>query len=310
MEANQLLENNIPKYESQTQFMGAIQNMRYISNPLDELAASSTAIVFYGSPCCNLKCLIPCSCICNCSCDCGDNYQYSTLLSINAETKFLFKNIGRLDCKLCSADRMSRFSYCKSYNLSSYEQFSSNPGEESVEMVKENNCMCCGLCSYFLDVFTRPNNVLAGIVQYKGEFDDCCKCKCNFNCESCCGICSICKSLCNCKDCCKFDCSCDLCHDYYYCCDILSNSRQLIYSIYLKRYCLSCCPTDCLDKLSFVIRSGGVNVGNIELRRNCCNCCGLLGKNCTYKINFPGDATPEIKLTIINAVISIDMFLV
>ena len=29
---------------------------------------------------------------------------------------------------------------------------------------------------------------------------------------------------------------------------------------------------------------------------------------CTYSINFPPDATPDLKLTIIKAVIAIDMF--
>lgn len=31
MEANQLLDNNMVKYENQNQFMTAIQNMKYIS---------------------------------------------------------------------------------------------------------------------------------------------------------------------------------------------------------------------------------------------------------------------------------------
>ena len=82
-----------------------------------------------------------------------------------------------------------------------------------------------------------------------------------------------------------------------------------MYSIYLRRCCITICPTDCLNSLTFTIRSpGGEDVGKIEMRRNCCNCCGLFGKSCTYTIIFPNDATPDLKLTIINAVISIDMF--
>ena len=304
MENQNLL--NIPKYESPDQFIGEIKKMQYISNPLNELAISPMAVVYYGTPCCNLKCCLPCSCICSCSLDCGDNFHYSTLISSNGEQKYLFKNLGRLNCKICSCDRMSRFAYCKSFNLSSYDQFSSNAGTESAEMIKENNCVVCGLCSNFFDVYTKPDNKLAGIVRYKGPMDDCCKCDCC--CCCCCGNCKglcDCKELCNCKDLCK----CDICHDYFYCCDILSNARQIVYSIYLKRCCLSLCPTDCLDSLTFIIKSsGGDNVGNIEMRRNCCNCCGPLGKSCTYTIGFPSDATPELKLTIINAIISIDMF--
>jgi hypothetical protein len=304
MENQNLL--NIPKYESPDQFIGEIKKMQYISNPLNELAISPMAVVYYGTPCCNLKCCLPCSCICSCSLDCGDNFHYSTLISNNGEQKYLFKNLGRLNCKICSCDRMSRFAYCKSFNLSSYDQFSSNAGTESAEMIKENNCVVCGFCSNFFDVYTRPDNKLAGIVKYKGKCDDCCSCKL----DCCCCIpicCGICKGCCDCKGLC--DCKCDICHDYFYCCDILSNARQLVYSIYLKRCCISCCPTDCLDSLTFTIKSsGGSDVGNIEMRRNCCNCCGLLGKSCTYSISFPPDATPELKLTIINAVISIDMF--
>ena len=166
-------------------------------------------------------------------------------------------------------------------------------------MLKENNCVVCGLCSSLFDVYTKPDNKLVGVVKYKGVCDDCC---CPICCPICCGIC---KGCCDCK--CK--CECDICYDYFYCCDILSNTRQLVYSIYLKRCCLTVCPTDCLNSLTFTIKSsGGDNFGNIEMRRNCCNCCGLLGKSCTYTISFPLDATPELKLTIINAIISIDMF--
>ena len=59
----------------------------------------------------------------------------------------------------------------------------------------------------------------------------------------------------------------------------------------------------------FAIKNAsGAEVGAIQLKRTCCVCCGLRGKNATYTITFPADATPEMKLTIINAVISIDMF--
>jgi len=97
----------------------------------------------------------------------------------------------------------------------------------------------------------------------------------------------------------------------YFCCDILSLTRQVVYTIFLRRCCLSCCPLDCLDSINFVIKNAlGVEVGKIELRRTCCTLCGLRGNSSTYTINFPLDATPELKLTIINAVISIDMFLI
>lgn len=307
MEENPLL--NIPQYNSPEEFMGAIQKLQYINNPLNELATSSLAIVYYGVPCCNLKCLIPFNCLLNCCTDCGDNFIYNTLIHTNGEQKYLFKNVGRLDCKLCSCDNMDRFSYCKSFNIPSFDQLSSNLGSESVEMVKEKNCNCCSFCSTFFDVNIKPENRLVGIIRYKGDCDDCCKCDCDC-CGNCCcfDCCCVCKDLC--KDLCKCGpCQCDICYKYYYCCDILSSNKELMYTIFLKIFCLSYCRTDCLNSLTFSIRSpNGINVGQIEMRRNCCNCCGLFGKSCTYTINFPSNATPEMKLTIINAIISIDMF--
>lgn len=301
MEVTQPLMN-VQVYASPQEFINQIQNLPYINKSLEELAASPVAIVYYGGPCCNIKCCIPCSCFFNCNCDCGDNFTYNTLVINNEEQKYLFKNLGRLDCKICSTDNMGRFAYVKNLNLSSYEQYGSNLGTESAEMTREKNCVCLGCCSNFFPVNIKSENRIAGIVRYKGCLEDCCKCKCKCDCSlcfgCCCSICEICK--CNLKD---------ICFDYYYCCDILSPDKQLVYTIFLRRYCLSACPTDCLDSFTFIIKNPeGKDVGRIEMRRTCCTLCGLLGKSCTYTINFPLDATPELKLTIINAVISIDMF--
>ena len=115
-----------------------------------------------------------------------------------------------------------------------------------------------------------------------------------------------------CSGCCKSTTSCICnCYNYYYCCDVMTPQRDLVYTIYLKRCCISCCPLDCCGTIDFAIKNvGGAEVGHIQLTRTCCVCCGLRGKNATYTINFPPEATPEMKLTIINAVISIDMFLI
>ena len=112
------------------------------------------------------------------------------------------------------------------------------------------------------------------------------------------------------KNCCTTYKPLDICFDYYYCYDILSIAKQVVYTIFLRKCSISCCPTDCLNSITFVIRNAlGVEVGKIELRKTCFIFCGLRRKNCTYTINFPLDATHELKLTIINAVISIDMLL-
>lgn len=282
---------NVQVFASPTQFMDQIKSIQYIQDTgLEELKATPVAIVYYGTPCCNIQCCLPCCCF-NCSCDCGDNFIYHTLIPFGQQFKFLYQNIGRLDCKLCSTDPMSRFSYVKSLSLTN---FNTEQKVERAEMLKEDNCVCCGCCSTFFRVNNKYNNSIAGFVRYKGCLDDCCKCKCEC-CFSCC--CAICKP-------------CDICFDYFYCCDILSIERQVVYTIFLRRCCLSCCPTDCFSSFTFIIKDPlGLEAGRIEMRRTCCTCCGLRGKNCTYTIHFPSTATPELKLTIINAVVSIDMFL-
>ena len=306
MESSQPLME-VKTYATPEEFMEQIKNMKYISQGLDELRSSLTAIIYTSSPCCSPHIPIPLGCILNLSADCGLSSTYNTLVLNNGEAKYLYKNFGRLNFKICATDLMSRFAHLKSYNLSSYDQISSDLGKESVEMLKEDNCVFFGLCSNIFSVSIKPENKTVGFVRYKGILDECCK----FSCCTCLCDCSLCKNCCiNCKNCCT-NC-CDLCNiffDYYYCCDILSSDRQVVYTIFLKRCCISCFPLDCLGSISFVIKNAvGVEVGKIEMRRICCDICGTRGKNSTYTMNFPLDATPEMKLTIINAVISIDMF--
>jgi hypothetical protein len=286
--SNQLKAAN---FESSKEFLATLEKATFIENPLNELASSPTAIVYYGTPCCTLKCCIPCNCL-KCKCDCGDFFAYNTLTVNGDVQKYLFKNIARLNCSIFCTDLINRFDYCKSISLSSFDQYSSDAGVEGAEMVKENNCVLFGICSYFLDVFTKPNNKLAGIVQFRG----CCSELCNCSGSSCCSFCK------NCSDC---------CYDFYYCCDILSPNKQIVYTIYLRKCCLSCFPIGCCNVLNFTIKApDGTNVGEIEGRRNCCSFMGICGANYTYTIQFPGNSTPELKLTIINAVTAIDIFYV
>ena len=283
-------ELNAFEFASSKDFIAKIEKVAFIENPLNELASSPTAIVYYGSKCCSLKCFIPCSCLFNCDCDCGDKYAYNTLAVKGDLQKYLFKNIARLDCSICCTDLINRFDYCKSFSIASFDQFSTDAGVETVEMIKEKNCVCCGICSYFLDVLTKPDNRLAGIIEFRGCLSDCCKGN-----EGCCSF------LKNCSD---------LCYDFYYCCDILSPNKESIYIIYLRKCCLSCFPVGCCGVVNFTIKTpDGTNVGEIEGKRNCCNLCGICGANFTYTIQFPENATPEMKLTIINAVIAIDILI-
>ena len=274
--------SNPISYASPTDFNGKIQAIQYISSGIDELRASPTAIVYYGADCC--KCQGACCCVFKCSCDCGDNYLYNTLVCNGGVTKYLYKNLGRLDCKICAADNMARFAYVKSFNVGSYAQIGTEGGTEFVEMTREPNCIFCGICSYFLFVNIKSENRMAGIVRYRG----CCD--------------ALCSSCCKSSGCCN-------CYNYYYCFDVMTPQRDLVYTIYVKRCCLSCLPLDCCGEIDFAIKNASGNeVGAIHASRTCCVCCGLRGKNVTYTITFPPDATPEMKLTIINGVISFDIF--
>ena len=271
-------------FNTNQEFYDGLKKLNYSNNPLNDLASASSVIVYYGTPCFNLRCCIPLSCLkCNCTCD--DYFNYTTLINGRPQ-KFLFKNIAKLNCSICSLDKVSRFANCKSYSLSSYDEYSKEGGVQIVEMVKDPGCILFGICALYLNVFISSENRLAGIVKYRG----CCEAKCKESCQ--------CKRCGNC------------CYDYFYCCEILSPNKETIFIIYLKKCCLSCVPVDCCDEINFTINNAkGDEVGTIKAKRGCCNSCGICGTNFTYTINFPGGITPEIKLTIINAVISIDLFI-
>ena len=270
---NQILKNY--NYE---QFLTLIQKMNYIENPLMELAYSSSAVVYYPIECCTP---------CRCPDGCDTYYRYNTLTNINGVDKFLFKSIVKVGC--CCG-----FAYCKNYSLSSYEQYSGNgDGILSAEMLKESCCVF-GCCSFdFKVTYTPENNRLCGIVSYNG----------------CCNLTRCCKSK-NCC-CCKLCTSCeDCCYDYFNVCDVLNPNKDLVYAIYLRKCCIDCIPVDCCGYLIFTICDvKGNNVGEIKAYRTCCYCRRLCKDNIIYEIKFPPDATPDLKLTIINAVISLDVIL-
>ena len=117
------------------------------------------------------------------------------------------------------------------------------------------------------------------------------------------GCCTVCCAKDE-KKCCQ-----DCCRTAIYCCDILNANNEQVYVIYLIKCCLSCIPDDWFSHFIFEIRDlvGNV-VGTIDAKRNCCNFYGMCGNNFTYNIFFPPDATPELKLTIINGVIASDLF--
>ena len=107
--SNQLKAAN---FESSKEFLATLEKATFIENPLNELASSPTAIVYYGTPCCTLKCCIPCNCL-KCKCDCGDFFAYNTLTVNGDVQKYLFKNIARLNCSIFCTDLINRFDYSK-----------------------------------------------------------------------------------------------------------------------------------------------------------------------------------------------------
>lgn len=294
---NNSYSNIVVPFQTEQDFLTYLGKAIYIENPLIELANSPTAIVYYGTKCCNLRCCVPCSCVCECKCDCADYFKYNTLTVIDGQKKYLFKNIVKLKCNICCTDVINRFEYCKDFSMTSYDQYNKlDSGVETAEMVNETDCICFGVCEALLRVLTKPDGQLAGYVRFKGvccKSEDCCKCKCDCKCNCKCNFCD------------------DCCYLYYYCCDILSPNKELIYTIYIKKCCLSFIPIGCCGQLDFVIKdSMGNKVGTIEGRGNCCYILGICGANYNYTIYFPKNATPEMKLTIINAVIAIDMIYV
>ena len=268
------------------QFTEAVQKMTFISNPLNELASSPTATIYIGTKCCSLRCTYPISCCCTCTGGCVDFFRYHTVINAGGAQKYLFRNVAKIGCSLCSTDKISRFEGCKSMALSSFDQYSElDGGVEYCEMAKDAGCFCFGCCDMDLKVNIPKENRAAGVVKFRG----CC-------------------SMCCAKD--KPKCCQDCCRRAIYCCDILNANNEVVYVIYLILCCCTCIPDDWYPSFVFEIRDLVHNVvGKIDAIRNCCNFYGMCGNNFTYNITFPSDATPELKLTIINSVIANDLFM-
>ncbi len=259
-------------------FPTTLQQMPYISNTLVELASSPSAIVYRNTLCCPVKWKYFC---------CGNIYPFTTLLNDGLTQKFLFKNVGLTKCSICPGDQLSKFSSIKSFSLSSYEQYSStDDGIEFSELIKEPSCGCQGCCSIYFNLNLKAENRLAGIIKYRGFCEDCCCCKKEKGGEK--------VSCCDCKDC---------CHNVYHYGDIIDSNKQFKYALYYRDWCCSFLP-NCGIYL-FILRDANSNeIGRIEGRGRCIPLCG---DTLTYTITFPLDATPELKLTIINAVMLMDM---
>lgn len=258
---------------SLTQFYVNPQELIYNQNPLADLAQTNFAIVHIKYPCCTF-----------CSGLCGFTYNFDTYLSSERGTQYLFRSVSKIDCSICCvSDIISRFGKCISYGKSSYDQYQSGEGTPIVELDRNKNCACYGCYDVLMDVnILSENKRRAGVLKIRTATKDCCKCDCK-----CCVCCA---------------CLCGDCYNYSYCCEILSPENVQKYVILEKRCCLSC-ATGKKCGLSFNIYDSCKNVlGSIEGNGKCC------GGEYTFKVTFPGMASVEDKLCILNAVYAIDTF--
>ena len=148
---------------------------------------------------------------------------------------------------------------------------------------------CCGLCRRPDCPCCDPNRCCCGL---------CPKCGCFCFCEN--GCCCT-PTCCNC---CKL-CSCCQCHPYR--AEILYPNKMLKYYIFNTNICG--CGCKCLK------RKSGLNFDICDANKN--PICTIKGRNnenfgtffkdsYSYEINFPQDAEPDIKLTLLNCVYALD----
>ena len=158
----------------------------------------------------------------------------------------------------------------------------------------EPNRSCCGICPKSSCPCTDPNRSCCGICPKPS-----CPCSGSNGC-CCCGICS-----CSNGSCCCSDTSCQI---YEYCSKIYDSNDVLKYYVFLdyKRKC----GCKCLR------RKTGLNFNICDINKNVIST--IRGKNkneeyglffddsYSYEINFPSDATPELKLNLLHCIYSID----
>lgn len=266
----------------------------YAQDPLKELSISTSAIIHKKRECKDYARYC-------CTCDTCHSHTYNIFLRVKSGIKYLLRINSKIDSCCCFSGLINQSAKFNNFSIQSYEQFSSNNGKFYAEIDKDGRC-CCTCRSILMEVNMIIENRLGGIVKIRG-CDDCCFCTC---CQCICFDCMCvpcCCDCCNCRDC---------CYRKIYTCEILDSNKELKYYIFFyvcKCILLSCkCVRKCCG-LKFIItdRSMENEVGSIE------EIDMILGEffndSDTYNVIFPMDASPELKLTIINALSVIDTFL-
>ena len=174
----------------------------------------------------------------------------------------------------------------------------------------ENRC-CCGLCEKSSCPCCDENRCCCGLCEKSS-----CPC-CDEN-RCCCGLCEKSKGPCCCCCCCcnskgndnsgnseDIKCCCD---NLSYHCEILSPDKELKYHIYLFSHN---CGNKCLRRrigLDFFIADANNNqiMNSSIIGRNNQNFGTFFDDSYSYEINFPEDADPDYKLTLLHAIYALD----
>ena len=249
-------------------------------------------------PCCwfSIPCLLCVSCCPFCSCECGDC----------GKSDKESESSGCCNCDCCNSDKKS--SGCCNCDCCN--------SDKKCPCCDENRC-CCGLCEKSSCPCCDENRCCCGLCEKSS-----CPC-CDEN-RCCCGLCEKSKgpSCCCCCCCCSCEpkandnandnngssdikCCCDKLN---YHCEILSPDKELKYKIYLIAHN---CGNKCLRRrkgLDFFITDANDNqiVNSFISGRNDKNFGTFFDDSYSYEINFPQDAEPDYKLTLLHAIYALD----
>ncbi len=146
------------KYDTKYKFYDKMKTLKYLNNPIKDLAMAPLAIVYFGILCFDLRCCVPLSRL-KCICSYEDNYRYTTLINNgNGISQFLFRNWATISCSILGLSKECRYKTCRSLIFSPYVDYENEVGTQFCEMVKDTSCTCFGLCSLLLNVVVTPDN--------------------------------------------------------------------------------------------------------------------------------------------------------
>lgn len=294
-EKSNIETNTAPTVKNLNTEQYIIQNLNKNNDILNQLSStSSLSVVNKASSSC-ARCCVPCCCCCS------DKFEYYTLI----KDKKILESKGQLSCKISSTERISNFDYCNSFRLSSSQEISPNKEQALFSEMRKisGNSLCFGIGKLKFKVSIPNENRIVGIIQFG---NDCCEDTEALDDVECCGI-----NCCEIIKCCKDE---KCCYEEVKCCEIFKptneenknkNKNEAEYTIYLSKCRIPC--NICGDPKFIIKNRKDNNVGEIKISKSCCNLCGICKDNLKYNITFPIETTPELKLTIINALFTLDM---